>query len=114
MRKSKEPPVSPYTARSGLSTRYSKGVSAAAKVTSKGQITIPAEVRLALGVVSGDQLVFEVEPDGLRAVVHKLPDFFELAGVVPTPEGWSSASWQEIRDEALRRHVAEPAPDYKP
>jgi AbrB family looped-hinge helix DNA binding protein len=92
--------------------RYSKAVSAAAKVTSKGQVTIPAEVRRALGVVSGDQLVFEVEVDGSHAVVRKLPDFFDLAGVVATPEGWADATWDEIREEALRRHVAEPTPDY--
>jgi AbrB family looped-hinge helix DNA binding protein len=30
-----------------------------AKITSKGQITVPNEVRRALGVVPGDRLVFE-------------------------------------------------------
>lgn len=30
-----------------------------AKVTSKGQITIPIEIRRALGVAPGDRLVFE-------------------------------------------------------
>ena len=30
-----------------------------AKITSKGQITIPLKVRLALGVKEGDRLIFE-------------------------------------------------------
>ncbi|MFL6193680.1 MAG: AbrB/MazE/SpoVT family DNA-binding domain-containing protein, partial [Thermoanaerobaculia bacterium] len=32
------------------------------RVTSKGRITIPAEVRKALGIVEGDDLIFEVGP----------------------------------------------------
>ncbi len=30
-----------------------------AKITSKGQITVPLKVRTALGVMEGDRLVFE-------------------------------------------------------
>ena len=37
-----------------------------AKITSKGQITIPHEVRSALGVRPGDRLMFEDDPDGIR------------------------------------------------
>jgi len=33
-----------------------------AKITAKGQITIPADVRRAMGVSSGDWLVFESQP----------------------------------------------------
>lgn len=84
---------------------------AAAKLTSKGQITIPAEVRKILQLHAGDQLLFEVERtedgQGVRVVVRKTPDFFELAGSVPTPPGWEAASWSEIREEAMRRHAAE-------
>jgi AbrB family looped-hinge helix DNA binding protein len=35
-----------------------------AKVTSKGQITIPAEVRESMGVKAGDKLIFERSADG--------------------------------------------------
>jgi len=37
-----------------------------AKITSKGQITIPLEVRRHLGVDAGDRLVFESGPHGVR------------------------------------------------
>jgi antitoxin PrlF len=37
-----------------------------AKITSKGQITVPHEVRRALGVQSGDRLVFEDDAKGVR------------------------------------------------
>lgn len=36
-----------------------------ATVTSKGQITLPAELRRQLGVREGDELVFEPVPGGL-------------------------------------------------
>jgi len=37
-----------------------------AKVTSKGQITIPIEIRRVLGVGPGDRLVFEDESGDIR------------------------------------------------
>ena len=42
---------------------------ARAKVTSKGQVTIPVEVRRELGVMEGDTLVFEVA--GRYATIHR-------------------------------------------
>lgn len=42
------------------------------KVTSRGQVTIPKEIREALGVQPGDQLVFEESSDGV--VIHKQVD----------------------------------------
>jgi AbrB family looped-hinge helix DNA binding protein len=45
-----------------------------AKVASKGQITIPAETRRALGVKPGDKLVFEHTVEG-GTLVRKANDF---------------------------------------
>jgi AbrB family looped-hinge helix DNA binding protein len=45
-----------------------------AKVTSKGQITIPAEMRELLGVQPGDKLVFERQPNG-EIFVRKADEF---------------------------------------
>jgi len=37
-----------------------------AKITSKGQITVPREVRRLLGVRAGDRLLFESDGKGIR------------------------------------------------
>lgn len=37
-----------------------------AKITSKGQITVPIEVRRLLGVRAGDRLLFESDSEGVR------------------------------------------------
>ena len=37
-----------------------------AKITSKGQVTIPLEVRRILGVRAGDRLIFENDETGIR------------------------------------------------
>ncbi len=52
-----------------------------AKITSKGQITIPKEVREALGAKEGDELVFEVEDGGAKVSVERKPmSFADYAG----------------------------------
>jgi antitoxin PrlF len=37
-----------------------------AKITSKGQITVPRAVRQALGVRPGDKVIFESDENGMR------------------------------------------------
>ena len=37
-----------------------------AKITSKGQVTVPREVRRILGVRAGDKLLFEDDANGIR------------------------------------------------
>jgi antitoxin PrlF len=66
-----------------------------AKVTAKGQITLPKAVRDALGLRRGDEVVFRVESG--RAVLAKTPDFLELAGAVPVPPSKRGTSWDEVR-----------------
>ncbi len=38
------------------------------RVTSKGQVTIPQEIRRRLGIEPGSEVQFEVEDDGVRMV----------------------------------------------
>lgn len=68
-----------------------------ARVTSKGQVTIPKSVRDALELREGDELLFRVERS--RAVVAKTPDFLDLAGTVAVPAAKRGTPW----DEVLRR-----------
>ncbi len=76
-----------------------------ARVTSKGQVTIPKSVRDALDLHEGDELLFRVESS--RAVVAKTPDFLALAGTVAVPAGKRGTSWDEVlrstRAERTRR-----------
>jgi len=39
-----------------------------AKVTSKGQVTVPVEIRKSLGLKTGDHLRFELQEGGIRLV----------------------------------------------
>jgi len=69
-------------------------VDAAAKMTSKGQVTVPKAVRDALGLKEGDEIVFRVE--GNRAVLARIPDLLALAGTIRVPAAKRSAAWDEV------------------
>lgn len=76
-----------------------------ARLSSKGQITVPRSVRHALGLREGDQVVFRVE--GQRATLAKTPDFLELAGSVPVPAELRGRPWSEIIEMAHAAWAAE-------
>ncbi|WP_257282273.1 AbrB/MazE/SpoVT family DNA-binding domain-containing protein [Endozoicomonas sp. ISHI1] len=54
------------------------------KLTSKGQITIPARVRADLNLREGDQLEFIQQEDGTWQVVPKKLSIMSLCGAVKT------------------------------
>ncbi|HUK29473.1 MAG TPA: AbrB/MazE/SpoVT family DNA-binding domain-containing protein [Candidatus Acidoferrum sp.] len=57
-----------------------------AKITSKGQITVPRDVRRALGVRPGDRLLFEKVGTTVRVrPVKKKPSPFEKYRGIGTP-----------------------------
>ncbi len=66
----------------------------AAKMSSKGQITVPKSVRDALGIGEGDNVVFRVE--GNRAVLARTPDFLSLAGTIKVPAARRNAAWDDV------------------
>jgi len=78
-------------------------VDLAAKVTSKGQITIPKEVREALGITEGDQIVFRVEQH--RALLAKTPNLLDLAGAVDVPAAKRGVAWDEVRRTTRRNRT---------
>jgi antitoxin PrlF len=78
-------------------------VDSSARITSKGQVTIPKSVRDALQLHEGDELLFRVERS--RAVIAKTPNFLELAGSVAVPAAKRGTAW----DEVLRRTRADRA-----
>lgn len=69
-------------------------VDTVARMSSKGQVTVPKAVREALGVGAGDEIVFRVE--GNRAILARTSDFLSLAGSVAVPAAKRNASWDEV------------------
>jgi antitoxin PrlF len=65
-----------------------------AKVTSKGQVTVPKTVRDALGIKHGDQVVFRVEDD--QVVLSRTPGFPDLAGAAKAPTPQCNAEWDDV------------------
>jgi antitoxin PrlF len=56
-----------------------------AKVTSKGQITVPREIRRRLGVRAGDKLEFEEDGEGVRVTAVRNESVFEKYRGIGTP-----------------------------
>lgn len=75
-----------------------------AKITSKGQITVPKQVRIALGVEAGDSLVFERDGSEIKVRPAKGKGLFsKYRGIGNTgfPSGRDAIN-REIRQ--LRGH----------
>ena len=61
-----------------------------ARITSKGQITVPRDIRRALGVRTGDRLLFESDSSGVRVRTVRTESPFEKyrgIGNPGTPSG---------------------------
>jgi antitoxin PrlF len=71
-----------------------------ATLTSKGQITIPREIRQHLGVDAGDRLHFEVQPDGAVIVQPETVDIRSLRGALKRKSGRVTLA---DMDAAIRR-----------
>jgi AbrB family looped-hinge helix DNA binding protein len=73
-----------------------------APLISKGQLTVPKDVRERLGLNSGDRVVFEFEGDSVRLKVEKRRNLEELKGSLPATRGYPG---KEVEREAAREHV---------
>lgn len=67
-----------------------------AKLTSKGQLTVPRAVREALHLEEGDRVSFRVEGD--HAVLARTPDLLSLAGSVNVPAAKRGTPWDQVLD----------------
>ena len=74
-------------------------------VTSKGQVTIPAEVRAYLGIKTHDKIAFIIDEEGVvRVRVPRYPNIASLrcaAGRLPKP-----ISWQQMQRIAYEDRFA--------
>jgi antitoxin PrlF len=77
-----------------------------ARVTSKGQVTIPSEVRKSLGIEQGDDLIFEVARDKTAHMrVVKRSRLSDLYGSLPANRTFPGK--EQVRDEVGRTLGAE-------
>lgn len=71
-------------------------MTAVAKITSKGQTTIPADIRVALQVGPGDKLAWEVLEAGVVQVRRVQPlDVEYLQAMEGTLDEWAGAADEE-------------------
>ncbi len=76
-----------------------------ATITSKGQVTIPAEVRRHLGVGTGDKVAFILESEGgVRLAAARYPDVNSLRGAAGSL--LRRLSWQKMREIAREDRLA--------
>jgi antitoxin PrlF len=77
-----------------------------ATVTSKGQITIPVEIRRLLGAKTGDKLAFEPTSDGVKIFRHYDVNVFEqfrgIGNGIPELDGGREAIIRYVRE--MRGH----------
>ncbi|QIN77857.1 AbrB/MazE/SpoVT family DNA-binding domain-containing protein [Rubrobacter marinus] len=72
-------------------------------MTSKGQLTVPKEVREQLGLEPGDGLVFELDEGAVRLRVEKRTPLRKLKGSLPAGRAYPG---KEAERRAARAHVA--------
>jgi AbrB family looped-hinge helix DNA binding protein len=77
----------------------------AATVTSKGQITIPAPVRTALGLDVGDRVEFVEIEKGRFAIVPATISLTRLKGVIRKPE--NPVSIEEMNAAIAQRRAGQ-------
>ncbi|WP_161605032.1 AbrB/MazE/SpoVT family DNA-binding domain-containing protein [Brevibacillus massiliensis] len=84
-------------------------ITASSKLTSKGQITIPIEIRKALEIEEGDNIRFIIEDGEAKIKVVKKTIVDELFGCIE-PKGDTSDlnklindAWEERAEEIVRK-----------
>ncbi len=75
-----------------------------AMLTSKGQVTIPADVRRRMGIDTGDRIEFVELNDGGFVIKPAVDDVRSLKGLLRKPDKPVSV---EQMDAAIRRRAAE-------
>ena len=88
----------PSTARNSITTIE-------ATVTSKGQVTLPSELRKRLGLHKGSRIRFSIPTSGpvqVEPVRYELEDLWRMAGAGPKPA--AVMSFEEMNAAKARRN----------
>jgi AbrB family looped-hinge helix DNA binding protein len=75
-----------------------------ATLTSKGQLTLPKEIRDRLNLSPGSILDFQIQPDNTITARHVQPDARRLRGLLKSPHAVPTV---EQMDEAVSQHLRE-------
>ena len=93
---------SEITAHTPVESLYQRKELATSKISSKGQITLPIEVRKRLGVKEGESVKFVADEDGRTVVlpVREEDVFAQFLGVANAAPGFDSVAWvRDMRDD---------------
>ena len=72
-----------------------------AKITFKGQVTIPKEIRNALTIKEGDSLIFSLEGDHAILKPFKKKSLLDFHGVLPATRSYPG--FDSVREEVHRK-----------
>jgi antitoxin PrlF len=75
-----------------------------ATLTSKGQVTLPKEIRDRLGLDAGSTLDFQLQPDETITVRAVKPDARRIRGLLKSPH--AKPLTVEQMDQGISRHVS--------
>ena len=78
-----------------------------ATLTSKGQITLPKEIRDRLGLDAGSMLDFQILEDNTITARQVLPDARRIRGLLKSPHAAPPTAKQ--MDEAVSKHLRDKA-----
>ena len=67
-----------------------------ATVTSKGQVTIPADIRRALGLTAGERVVFTQFDDGTTLMRAKRRSILDLEGLLEPVRGRHTVAIEDM------------------
>lgn len=77
-----------------------------ATLTSKGQMTLPVEVRRRLGLQSGDKVSIVVEGD--RVEIQRIQHTVDsVRGIIPGLPGVETGDFDDLIDDVMEQHAAE-------
>lgn len=85
-------------------TSHNPSMTVEATVTSKGQLTLPSELRKRLGIQKGSRVRFNIPASGpveVERVLYDLEDLWRMADAGPKPE--RVMSFEEMNAAKARR-----------
>lgn len=74
-------------------------------ITSKGQTTLPAQIRRALHLKAGDRIVYEIQGDSV--LIRPQPTSMAVFAALRPPAGKSGVAFEEARANSRAAWVAE-------